>query len=55
MNFATLAAARQVWVLASGTGKEDALRRSLSTNGDTPLARVLRLRDQTVIFSDITL
>ena len=55
MNFATLAAARQVWVLASGTGKEDALRRSLSTNGDTPLARVLRLRDQTVIFTDITL
>ena len=55
MNFATLAAARQVWVLASGMGKEDALRRSLSTNGDTPLARVLHLRDQTVIFTDITL
>ena len=55
INFATIAAARQVWVLASGAGKEDALRRSLSANGDTPLARALQMRGQTVVFTDITL
>jgi 6-phosphogluconolactonase len=49
----TIAAARQVWVLASGTGKGVALRKSLKPEGQTPLARVLRLRDQTKIFTDI--
>jgi 6-phosphogluconolactonase len=55
INFATLAAARQVWVLAAGAGKEKALRESLSPNGDTPLARVLGERDPTIIFTDIAL
>ena len=55
INFATLAAAREIWVLASGAGKESALRESLSPDGDTPLARVLGERDQTVIFTDIAL
>jgi len=51
--FATIAAARQVWVLASGPAKENALRESLSANGQTPLARVLQSRDNTIIFTDI--
>ncbi|MBI3875147.1 MAG: 6-phosphogluconolactonase [Verrucomicrobia bacterium] len=51
LGYAALAAAREVWVLASGAGKEDALRASL--NGDTPLARLLRLRERTVVFTDI--
>ena len=51
--FATIAAARQVWVLASGPAKENALRESLSANGQTPLARVLQSRDKTIIFTDI--
>jgi 6-phosphogluconolactonase len=55
INFATLAAAREVWVLASGAGKETALRASLSPDGDTPLASVLAERDQTIIFTDIAL
>jgi 6-phosphogluconolactonase len=54
INFAALAAARQVWVLASGAGKESALRESLSTDGRTPLARVLATRAKTMIFADIT-
>ena len=54
ISFATIAAARQVWVLASGAGKERALRESLSANGKTPLARVLQERARTVIFTDIT-
>ena len=54
ISFATIAAARQVWVLASGAGKERALRESLSANGKTPLACVLQERARTSIFTDIT-
>jgi len=54
ISFATIAAARQVWVLASGEGKEHALGESLSVNGKTPLARVVQERARTVIFTDIT-
>jgi 6-phosphogluconolactonase len=53
MGYQTIAAAKQVWVLASGAGKEGALRNSLSPNGTTPLARVLKSRSQTCIFTDI--
>jgi len=53
LNFAALAAARQVWALASGAGKETALRESLSADGRTPLARVLQARGRTIIFTDI--
>lgn len=55
MSYATIAAANQVWVLVSGTGKEMALRESLSPGGRTPLARVLQLRSRTRIFCDIRL
>jgi 6-phosphogluconolactonase len=53
LGYAAIAAAKRVWVLASGAGKEDALKESLRTDGTTPLARALRLRDRTQIFSDI--
>jgi 6-phosphogluconolactonase len=53
INFATIAAARRVWVLASGAGKEGALRESLSPNGISPLAHVLRTGHKTIIFTDI--
>jgi len=53
LGYATIAAARQVWVLASGTGKQAALRESLKPEGQTPLARVLGMRQQTRIFTDI--
>jgi 6-phosphogluconolactonase len=55
LSYAAIAAARQVWVLVSGAGKEAALRESLRSGGQTPLARVLRLRSRTKIFSDIRL
>ena len=54
LGYPAIAAARQVWVLASGAGKEGALRNSLAPNGATPLARVLKLRSQTKIFTDIS-
>ena len=53
IGYQTIAAARQVWMLASGTGKEQAFRESLAPNGKTPFARVLRMRSGTRIFTDI--
>jgi 6-phosphogluconolactonase len=53
LNFAALAAAPRAWVLASGAGKQSALRESLSADGRTPLARVLQARGQTIIFTDM--
>jgi len=55
LTYAALAAARQVWMLASGAGKESALRESLSPGGKTPFGRVLQLRKSTRIFTDISL
>ena len=53
LSYAVIAAAKQVWALVSGAGKQPALRESLKPDGDTPLARVLQSRSQTKIFSDI--
>ncbi|HEX4644292.1 MAG TPA: 6-phosphogluconolactonase [Verrucomicrobiae bacterium] len=55
LGYGAIAAARQVWVLASGPGKEKALRESVSPGGKTPLARVLRLRQDTKIFTELNL
>jgi 6-phosphogluconolactonase len=55
LTYAAIAAAREVWVLASGAGKEAALRESISANGRTPLAQVIQSRAQTKIFSDFSL
>ena len=52
LGYPALAAAREVWVLASGEGKAEALRNSLAKDGDTPLARVLQSREQTEILTD---
>ncbi len=53
LSYAAIAAAHQVWVLASGKGKEQALQASLTTADQTPLARVLHSRRQTRILSDM--
>jgi len=53
LSYAALAAARQIWVLISGAGKEKALRESLDSSGKTPLARVIQSRQKTLIFSQI--
>jgi 6-phosphogluconolactonase len=55
MSYAVIAAAKQVWILASGAGKEAVLRESLEPDGHTPLARVIHLRPHTKIFTDIRL
>jgi 6-phosphogluconolactonase len=53
LSYATIAAAKDVWVLASGSGKRAALKESLDANGKTPLARVVQSRQTTKIFTDI--
>ena len=53
IGYKTIAAARQVWVVASGSTKEAALRESLSPTGRTPLSRVLKSRAATRLYSDI--
>ena len=53
MNYSILAAAREVWVLASGPGKAAALNRSLSDVEGTPLGRLLLRRQTTRIFTEI--
>jgi len=55
LGYPALAAAREVWVLAAGEGKREALRESLAANGTTPLARVLQSRTHTEIFTDFDL
>jgi 6-phosphogluconolactonase len=55
LGYAVITAARQVWVLVSGIGKESALRESLFSKGHTPLARVTQFRTRTKIFSDFPL
>ncbi len=55
LSHSAIRAAREVWVLASGPGKEQALRNSLQPDGQTPLARVLKMRARTRIFTDITI
>ena len=55
LGYQALDAARQVWVLASGLGKEAALQESLSLGERTPLGRVLGRRARSKIFTDISL
>lgn len=53
MSFVTITAATHVWALVSGAGKEKAFQESISATGKTPLARVLQLRNDTQIFTDL--
>jgi 6-phosphogluconolactonase len=53
LGYGPIWAATKVWVLVSGAGKEEALGKSLSPMGQTPLARVLEGRGGTRIYSDV--
>ena len=55
LGYPVLSAAREVWVLASGESKVEALRSSISIDSVTPLARVLQSREETEILTDFTL
>jgi 6-phosphogluconolactonase len=53
LGYGAIAAAREVWVLISGDGKKEALKMSLPPNGTTPLGRVMSLRAETTIYTDV--
>jgi 6-phosphogluconolactonase len=53
LGYGAIVAGRNVWVLASGAGKKAALDESLHSGGQTPLARILKYRAHTRIYSDI--
>lgn len=53
LGYNVIIRAVNVWVIAAGAGKQGALRESLSPSGKTPLARVLRQREVTEIFTDV--
>ena len=55
LSYSMIALASEVWVLASGPGKQCALAESLGIDGKSPMARVLRSRLWTKIFTDIPL
>ncbi len=55
LSYASIAAAKTIWVLASGNGKAAALHESLDSKGKNPLARVIQAHSQIKIYSDITL
>ena len=55
LSYSSLAAAREILVLVSGSGKSEALKNSLEQTGSTPLARVLKSRTSTKIYTDISL
>jgi 6-phosphogluconolactonase len=55
ISYRALSAARQVWVLASGPGKEKALRASLEARAKTPLGRIINARENTRVFTDVPL
>ena len=53
LTYNAMAAARDVWVLVAGAGKREVLQDSLAAGGTTPLARVIRDRSETLIFSTV--
>src|SRR5262249_10856871 len=55
LDYGVLAAARQIWVLVSGAGKERALKESLASPESTPLGRVLASRARTRVLTDLAL
>jgi 6-phosphogluconolactonase len=55
LGYATLAAAREVWVLVAGAGKAEALSRALEGDVSLPLGRLLAMRSHTVVYTDSNL
>lgn len=53
LGYAPLAAAKEVWVLASGSGKAEVFRRILSQDRALPIVQVLLSRPETIVFQDI--
>jgi 6-phosphogluconolactonase len=55
LNYASILAAKEVWVLVSGRGKETALAMSLDNPQATPLGRVIHNRNHSRIFTSVAI
>jgi 6-phosphogluconolactonase len=55
LSFRTIQAAKEVWVLVSGSGKEASFRRAIAADPEIPLGRVVRERCSTLILTDLAL
>jgi 6-phosphogluconolactonase len=53
LTYKMIFTAQNIWILVSGAGKEAAFHESLSPEGSTPMAQVIRARANTRIFSDL--
>ena len=53
LGYAPIRAAREVWVLASGPGKKDALEGLLRRDRTLPISRVVATHAHTVVFQDV--
>jgi 6-phosphogluconolactonase len=53
LSFSAIQAAKEVWVLISGSGKEESFRRAIASDPEIPLGKVIRYRDRTLIFTDL--
>jgi 6-phosphogluconolactonase len=53
LSMRAIVAARNVWVLVSGSGKEEALGKSLSGDPEIPLGKLLKSRESTRIFTTL--
>jgi 6-phosphogluconolactonase len=53
LSYKMIFAAKNIWILVSGAGKENAFRESIADNGQTPMAQVVQARKNTRIFSDL--
>ncbi len=52
LSYKMIFAAKNIWILASGEGKEVVFRKSLLPNGNTPMARVIQHGNFVKFFSD---
>jgi 6-phosphogluconolactonase len=52
LSYKMIFTAKTVWILASGAGKEEVFRKSISAEGTAPMAQVIRSRELTRIYSD---
>lgn len=53
LSYGAIAAAKQVWILVSGNGKESALSGAFTEGSGLPIRRVLETRNHTDLFSEV--
>ena len=54
IGYPALAAAQEVWILASGSGKETAFAKFRAGDDSLPASRIVASRERTVVYEDIS-